>query len=74
MTNSKNDERDRSGKRSTPPQDSTSPKTPQARDTTNRDRDFEEGRNITNQGWTGDKSPKRDSEKDDERGLGDIEE
>jgi len=62
MGNSKNDDRDQGGTKSTPPQ---------ARETTNRD--FEEGRNITNQGWTGPMS-KRDAEKDDERGPSDIEE
>jgi len=73
MGNSKNDDMDRSGNRSTP-QGSTPPNTPQSRDTTKRDGDFEEGRNITNQGWTGNKSLDRDSEKNDERGSSDIEE
>jgi len=72
MGNSKNDDRD--DRMNTPPQDSGSQKMPQARDTTDRERDFEEGRNITNQGWTGPTSPKRDAEKDDERGPSDIEE
>lgn len=73
MANSKNDDMDRSGDRSTP-QGSTPQmpqNTPQGRDPMNRDRDFEEGRNITNQDW---KSPNPDSEKNDERGPTDIEE
>jgi hypothetical protein len=64
MGNSKNDDRDQGDTKSTPPQ---------ARETTNRD--FEEGRNITNQGWTGPKPANRDGEKkDDEQGPSDIDE
>ena len=65
MGNSKNDDRDPGGGKSTPPQ---------ARHTTNREPDFEEGRNITNQGWTGPKPVNRDAEKDGEQGPSDIDE